>query len=595
VGVVCDRHGDKVSESRWLLSLYPLSTELRERLEHLIGSSFTGTCSATEFKRLTPLGLLRALREIRAEELWLAVSDHDYQPLLPLLLVVAGLTRARRLVVTDFEGRRYRRSPLSVRTVEPLRILWGSVRGLAAVGAARREVSALLRRERVPIARPPRRPRLAYLKTNLWFGVQAGGSVGHIAGVVNGLVRLGCPTTVYAVEALPMLDERVGVVRVPCRQVTGLPLDTGHQAFQRVFLPEVLAALERDRPDVIYQRNCLANFAGVALSRRLGLPFVLEYNGSEVWAAEKWGTPPRFRELALDIERANLRHAHRIVVVSAVLREELLGRGVEPERVVLYPNCIDPLVFDPGRFSVADQRELRARWGIPPEALVCTFLGTFGPWHGVTVFAECIRHLASAEEARIRAAGLRFLFVGDGQLLPRVREILRAIPSDLYHLVGLVPQREGPRYLAASDILVSPHVPNPDGTRFFGSPTKLFEYMAMERAILASDLEQIGEVLEGSHHVGRDGMPPSSSSLERSRGFLITPGSAEELAQAILYLAGAPDARRMLGAAARKEALARYTWSRHVEAIRDSLATLPAPPHPPARAGENQLAAVARP
>ena len=50
--------------------------------------------------------------------------------------------------------------------------------------------------------------------------------------------------------------------------------------------------------------------------------------------------------------------------------------------------------------------------------------------------------------------------------------------------------------LAACDVLASPHMGNPDGTRFFGSPTKLFEYMAMGRAIVASDLEQIGEVLE---------------------------------------------------------------------------------------------------
>ena len=52
------------------------------------------------------------------------------------------------------------------------------------------------------------------------------------------------------------------------------------------------------------------------------------------------------------------------------------------------------------------------------------------------------------------------------------------------------------QYLAAYDILVSPHVPNSDGAPFFGSPTKLFEYMTTGKGIVASNLDQIGEVLK---------------------------------------------------------------------------------------------------
>ena len=61
---------------------------------------------------------------------------------------------------------------------------------------------------------------------------------------------------------------------------------------------------------------------------------------------------------------------------------------------------------------------------------------------------------------------------------------------------GSLPSDKVAEYLDASDILVSPHIPMPDGSRFFGSPTKLFEYMAMGKAIVASRLEQLAEVLE---------------------------------------------------------------------------------------------------
>ena len=53
-----------------------------------------------------------------------------------------------------------------------------------------------------------------------------------------------------------------------------------------------------------------------------------------------------------------------------------------------------------------------------------------------------------------------------------------------------------PSLLDACDILVSPHVPLDAGAEFFGSPTKLFEYMAMGKGIVASRLGQIGEVLQ---------------------------------------------------------------------------------------------------
>jgi glycosyltransferase involved in cell wall biosynthesis len=87
----------------------------------------------------------------------------------------------------------------------------------------------------------------------------------------------------------------------------------------------------------------------------------------------------------------------------------------------------------------------------------------------------------------------------------------------------------------------------PDGSKFFGSPTKLFEYMAMGKGIVASRLDQLAEVLEH----------------ERT-ALLVTPGNAEELAEAILWLALNPKAREALGSAARRAAVERHCWSHNV-------------------------------
>jgi glycosyltransferase involved in cell wall biosynthesis len=171
----------------------------------------------------------------------------------------------------------------------------------------------------------------------------------------------------------------------------------------------------------------------------------------------------------------------------------------------------------------------------------------------------------------LREKGVHFMLVGDGQLMPQVRAILADVASDLVTLTGLVQQDEAPLHLAASDILLSPHVPNPDGTKFFGSPTKLFEYMGMGRAIIASDLDQIGAILCKSWHVGEDGIPAGTEALKESSALLTTPGSEQDLIKALAFLIENPGARTLIGNNARALVLSEYTWESHVQAILSKL------------------------
>ncbi|HVQ26425.1 MAG TPA: glycosyltransferase, partial [Planctomycetota bacterium] len=154
---------------------------------------------------------------------------------------------------------------------------------------------------------------------------------------------------------------------------------------------------------------------------------------------------------------------------------------------------------------------------------------------------------------------------------PKVRAILGSdVGGPVVTLAGLRPQAETPGTLAASDILLSPHTPNPDGTPFFGSPTKLFEYMAMAKPIVASDLDQIGWVLKG----WRPGEPPPpGGSPGRTRAaVLVEPGSVDALVAGIRQAAALSDAERAaLGAEARRLVLESFTWDRNVAAVLERL------------------------
>lgn len=531
--------------------------------------------------------MLRCLLATKNPCVILPLVDEDSRRLLPILKIVAAFTRARRIeVVQPSLDRSGVRRLLILR--DSFSFLFASVANLWHAFRVRRMLTRLLAAERQHVAIKKLRSIL-YLNTNLWIGVKAGGSVGHIAGVVNGFVRDGLRVRYVSVEPPNLIDKRADFIRVNLPVGYGLPYELNNYRFQNVFVKQLLQNGSFSDVSFIYQRLCRANFLGALLSRKLRTPLVVEYNGSEVWIARNWGMPMSFEKLALMAEDVMLRHAHVVVTVSEVLRDELISRGVESERIVTYPNCIDEEVFSPDRFSTEQCHELRLRYGISPDATVVTFIGTFGQWHGIEVLARAIAELVATSKEWLERYHVRFLLIGDGLKMPIVREILtngNAMPYCV--LTGLVAQHEAPLHLAASDIFVSPHVANADGSRFFGSPTKLFEYLAMRRAVVASDLDQIGEVLSNSIKAA------CPETIEEARGHgrvavLIPPGDHLALIKGICLLVENPGLREVLARNAQLLAHKKYLWKHHVSEILKGLEKVQESEHGAAKQGIKDL------
>jgi ubiquinone/menaquinone biosynthesis C-methylase UbiE len=129
--------------------------------------------------------------------------------------------------------------------------------------------------------------------------------------------------------------------------------------------------------------------------------------------------------------------------------------------------------------------------------------------------------------------------------------------------VGRVPQTEGARLLGACDIFVSPHNSHMVDSKFFGSPTKLFEYMAVGEGIVGSDLEQLGEVLSPALRVGD--FARADLRVTNERAVLCTPGDVDEFVTAVTALVERPAIAKALGKNARQAVLDSYSWQRHVE------------------------------
>jgi glycosyltransferase involved in cell wall biosynthesis len=465
------------------------------------------------------------------------------------LLLFGALAGAGRVVLLDAHGAFREEKRAAILLSAPLRLASEST--LSGIAIARtwrrlRWLERAVKRGRTNLAHVTGEgradhtgPDIAFLRSTPGAGTQVGGAASHINGFINAATAQGARIRLISNDHVAGLDE----ARTPVKIIEPVPVGTTRAAFDLynnlVFTRRASQEIARAPTTFIYQRYSRFTWAGVEASLRSGRPLFLEYYGSEVWVGRYWD---RVNMLGLleRIERLNLEAAARILVVSEAERRNLLRAGIPDNKIVVNPNGVDAQKFRPRVGGACVRKEL----GIAGDETLVGFVSTFGPWHGALVLARAVTLMP--EGARIR-----FLLVGGGQEREQAECIIReGGAQNRVIFTGAVEHERVPALLDACDVLASPHVGLEDGSEFFGSPTKLFEYMATGRAIVASRLGQIADVLK-----------------DEETALLVEPGDALALGEAIRRLAGSRALRERLGAAARDEVIAHHTWGHNAQRV----------------------------
>ncbi|MCX5090349.1 glycosyltransferase [Streptomyces sp. NBC_00365] len=368
-----------------------------------------------------------------------------------------------------------------------------------------------------------------------------GGAVNHVSGILAGFRRLGWQVALVTNGEPPeQLRSAVDVLEVtaPLPRGARFTKESAWVASNNAMHEVALSLARRTPPAFVYQRNAFLCRVGADLSRQLAVPMVLEWNNSVVWANRNWyqqGPQSRLFQMIGDrIERYSARSATLVAAVSRKAAEMATEQGADPAAVAVVTNAVDAE-------SVPAPPPIPAR-----QEVLLGWVGGFGRYHGVEVAIESLRDLPDDVE---------LLLIGDGPERGTCEELARRLSvHDRITWTGALPRSEALRMLSCCDILVSPHCWTVKGS-FFGSPVKLFEYMALGRPIVASRLEQISEILQ-------DGVT----------AVLTEPGDPVDLARGITRVLARSDRGMALGASARQEALELHTWERRAEQI---LARLP--------------------
>jgi glycosyltransferase involved in cell wall biosynthesis len=312
--------------------------------------------------------------------------------------------------------------------------------------------------------------------------------------------------------------------------------------YARSLRSRAIAFLEDFEPDLIYERYSLFARAGRALARDLDVPHVLEVN-APLTDEEALHRGLRYEESARRQEREILRGADRVITVSRELERWAVGLGVEPERVLVLHNAVDPARFDVPR---VEAEQVRAELGVVGQPLV-VFVGGLRPWHDT---GSLVRAIGLLHRDGLPA---HLLIVGDGPDRAALRELAES-EGLAAHVIfaGAVRHEIVPRYLAAADVAVASY---DQSASFYFSPLKLFEYLAAARPVVAASIGEIG-------HCVRHG----------ETGLLYAPGDVGELVDALAALLQDPVWAEALGRAGREHVVQHHTWEQNARAV-EKLAT----------------------
>jgi len=303
------------------------------------------------------------------------------------------------------------------------------------------------------------------------------------------------------------------------------------------------------RPEVVVATSpqLLCACAGYVLARVFRVPFVFEVR--DLWPESILAVEAMRENLVVRGLRRVAGHLYRksdgIVTVGAGYRRQIHARyGISLAKIWEIPNGIRTALFVPGPKHNEIRREYG--WG---ERFVLMYVGTHGMAHSLHVVLEVAARLRD-DPSKL------FVFVGEGAEKDTLKRLAGELRLDNVQFIDQQPKERVPRFYAACDVgLVTLR-----DTPLFQEvlPSKIFEYLAMERPILLSVGGQARELVEAS-----------------GGGLYVAPEDAPAMLKAIRRLAACgEDELARMGRAGRAFVVAGYDRREQADRYLDLLGTL---------------------
>ena len=311
------------------------------------------------------------------------------------------------------------------------------------------------------------------------------------------------------------------------------------------------------KPDVLHAHSpALCGLAAARVAKARGIPLVYEIRAfwEDAASGNGTGTDGTLKYwLTRRLENHVIAQAGAVVTICKGLRDDLVARGVAPERLSIVPNGVDFALFgEPLLRDLPLARELgfdASHEGGP----VIGFIGSFYPYEGVDDLIAAMPAIVVAHPAA------KLLLVGGGPCEAALRA--QAEDSSAAHairFVGRVPHEQVDRYYSLIDVVAYPR----KAMRLteLVTPLKPLEAMAQGKIVAASDVG-------GHRELIADGIT----------GTLFGPDDPVDLARALAILMWRRSEWAHQRIASRRAVERDHDWARNVQRYQDVYQSVLAP------------------
>jgi glycosyltransferase involved in cell wall biosynthesis len=344
--------------------------------------------------------------------------------------------------------------------------------------------------------------------------------------------------------------EGVDVHRLPVQRHQGAGIRTYLGEYAEFFARVALAAvpLHARRRYAVAQVATLPDPLVFALAplRLDGVPLVLDlHEAMPEFFRSRFPAASRglIRAALLAAERASIGVASHVLTVNDALRDRLEGLGVPASKVTVILNSPRADRFDP---SAHPRRAFRA-----DGCLRLVYAGALTPLYQLDVVVDALARLARGDGGPAIDARLDLYGRGDAETLLRERAAALGV-GDRVTFHGRIPVEEVPARLAEADVGIAPT--RRDAFTDFSLSTKIFEYAAMGKPVIASRLPTV------ERYFGPDAL------------CYFEPGDGTSLAAAVRRVADDAAYRDAIVAAAGQR-VRELSWEREAERYVDLVAS----------------------
>jgi glycosyltransferase involved in cell wall biosynthesis len=261
---------------------------------------------------------------------------------------------------------------------------------------------------------------------------------------------------------------------------------------------EIKRQIREFKPDVIIGISIINAYLGMQQAKKHHIPFVYYIidHAHEL-------LPNEFsRKTAEQFEKRAIKGANKIFVINQGLKDYAVEMGGNIDKISVITAGIDFAKFNPQ----VDGLTIREKYEIKKDDLLLFFMGWIYDFSGMKEVAES---LSTTDNQNIK-----LMIVGEGDLYkPLLKMKSEKNLTGILILTGKIPFEEVPQYIAAADICLLPAYKNEIMMNIV--PIKIYEYMAMEKPVIATNLP--GILKEFGLDNGINYIENSADALEKAR------------------------------------------------------------------------------